>query len=236
MNPEWLIVVEGVQDASSGSYWWGGNLSNAGSSPVRLNVPGRLVYSAHDYPKSVYTQTWFNAPNYPNNLPEVWDRNWGYLFREGIAPVLLGEFGSKLSTTSDQLWLDKLVDYLGGDLDGNGSSDLATGQLGMSWTYWSWNPNSSDTGGILQNDWQSIQRAKVITIAPIQFDLPDVVANPTANASVTVTLSAPSGQTVAVNYSTVASTATAGPDYYASSGTLTFAPGETQKTIKVPIV
>ena len=236
VNPDWLIVVEGVENASSGPYWWGGNLSNAGSLPVRLNVSGRLVYSPHDYPKSVYAQDWFDAANYPNNLPGIWDQNWGYLFKQGIAPILLGEFGTKFSTTSDQLWLDKLVDYLGGDLDGNGTNDLPAGQLGMSWTYWSWNPNSGDTGGILQNDWQSIQRAKVDAIKPIQFDIPDVTPNPTSNASIKVTLSAASGQTVTVNYATQANTATAGADYFATSGTLTFAPGETQKTIQVPIV
>ncbi|HAJ63533.1 MAG TPA: glycoside hydrolase, partial [Cyanobacteria bacterium UBA8543] len=26
--------------------------------------------------------------------------------------------------------------------------------------YWSWNPNSGDTGGILQDDWQTVQTAK----------------------------------------------------------------------------
>ena len=31
VNPNWLIVVEGVEQASSGEYWWGGNLSNAGA-------------------------------------------------------------------------------------------------------------------------------------------------------------------------------------------------------------
>src|SRR4029453_14366913 len=87
VNPNWLIVVEGIENASSGNYWWGGNLSNAGASPVRLNQAGRLVYLPHDYPSSLYQQEWFSDPNYPNNLPAVWDQNWGYLFRQGIAPV-----------------------------------------------------------------------------------------------------------------------------------------------------
>ena len=30
----------------------------------------------------------------------------------------------------------------------------------MSWTFWSWNPNSGDTGGILNDDWQSINTDK----------------------------------------------------------------------------
>jgi hypothetical protein len=49
----------------------------------------------------------------------------------------------------------------------------------------------------------------------------------------TVSLSAPSGQTVTVNYSTASGTATAGTDYLAQSGTLTFTPGETSKTITI---
>ena len=101
-NPNLLIIVEGVENAASGSYWWGGNLSNAGTAPVRLNTASRLVYSAHDYPASVFAQTYFSDPTYPNNLPGVWDKNWGYLFRSGTAPVILGEFGSTLATASDQ--------------------------------------------------------------------------------------------------------------------------------------
>ena len=55
----------------------------------------------------------------------------------------------------------------------------------------------------------------------------------TTNAVFTVTLSSPSGRSVTVNFSTADGTATAGTDYVASSGTLTFNPGETTKTITV---
>jgi hypothetical protein len=51
----------------------------------------------------------------------------------------------------------------------------------------------------------------------------------------TVTLSAPSTSTVTVQYATADGTATAGNDYTASSGTLSFAPGETQKTITIAV-
>ncbi|AGA29090.1 Calx-beta domain-containing protein [Singulisphaera acidiphila] len=58
----------------------------------------------------------------------------------------------------------------------------------------------------------------------------------TTNAVFKVTLD-PSNpdQIVSVPYSTVDGTAKAGSDYQATSGTLTFAPGETSKTITVPI-
>jgi hypothetical protein len=234
VNPKWLIIVEGVEQASSGNYWWGGNLSNAGTHPVRLNVPGQLVYSAHDYPASVYQQSWFSDPNYPNNLPEIWDRNWGYLFRQGIAPVLLGEFGSKLATSSDQQWFNKMTAYLAGDLDGNGTNDLAAGQQGMSWTYWSWNPNSGDTGGILAEDWNSVNQNKLSKLTPIAF--PFGAGSATTTAVFNVTLSQASTLPVTVRYATTNGSATAGSDYTAVSGAITFAPGETSRSVAVPIV
>ena len=57
----------------------------------------------------------------------------------------------------------------------------------------------------------------------------------TTNFVFTVTLSAPSANTVTVDYTTVDVTATAGSDYTAQSGTLTFNPGETSKPITVAV-
>jgi uncharacterized protein YhjY with autotransporter beta-barrel domain len=56
------------------------------------------------------------------------------------------------------------------------------------------------------------------------------------NAVFTVALGAPSGQTVSVNYATADGTATQPADYTATSGTLTFTPGQTTRTISVPVV
>jgi hypothetical protein len=55
----------------------------------------------------------------------------------------------------------------------------------------------------------------------------------TVTAAFTVTLSAASTQTVTVAFATAGGTATAGSDYRAASGSLTFAPGEISKTITV---
>lgn len=54
-------------------------------------------------------------------------------------------------------------------------------------------------------------------------------------ALVSVTLDGPSKQTVTVNYATADATARAGSDYQSASGGLTFARGETSKTIAVPV-
>jgi hypothetical protein len=57
----------------------------------------------------------------------------------------------------------------------------------------------------------------------------------TATATFTVSLSAAAAGAVTVNYTTADGTATAGGDYTATSGTLTFAAGETTKTITIAI-
>jgi hypothetical protein len=58
----------------------------------------------------------------------------------------------------------------------------------------------------------------------------------TKNFTFTVTLSAASGQTVTMNFATANGTATAGSDYTATSGSLSFAPGTTSKTIAVVVI
>jgi hypothetical protein len=58
----------------------------------------------------------------------------------------------------------------------------------------------------------------------------------TTNAAIVVSLAgSKGGQAVTVNYSTQDGTAVAGSDYSAASGKLTFAAGETTKTILIPI-
>jgi Lipase/Calx-beta domain/CARDB/Domain of unknown function (DUF4114)/RTX calcium-binding nonapeptide repeat (4 copies) len=58
----------------------------------------------------------------------------------------------------------------------------------------------------------------------------------TTNATFTVSLSNPSTQTITVNYATADGTATAGSDYTkVDKTTLTFAPGETSKTVNVAV-
>jgi endoglucanase len=154
VNPNWLIVVEGVDSYNGSGYWWGGNLQGAASAPVRLNVANRLVYSAHDYATSVFPQPWFSDPAFPANMSAIWDRNWGYLFKNDVAPVLLGEFGTTLADPRDQTWLRTLMAYLG------------TGTDAISFTYWSWNPNSGDTGGILNDDWTTVNTTKQAYLNP----------------------------------------------------------------------
>ena len=67
-------------------------------------------------------------------------------------------------------------------------------------------------------------------------DVSQPEGNSPGSASFTVTLAKATPLRVTVSYSTADGTAAAGSDYTATSGSLTFAPGETSKTVAVPIV
>ncbi|HEY0805248.1 MAG TPA: Calx-beta domain-containing protein, partial [Pseudonocardiaceae bacterium] len=184
----------------------------------------------------VYQQPWFSDPSYPANLPAKFDQMWGYIYQQGIAPVYLGEFGTKLVDPKDAPWLQAITHYLGGDFNNDGKSDIPAGKQGISWTFWSWNPNSGDTGGILADDWSTVNPAKLAYLTPIEFNLGSGTGSATGNAATFVlTLSAPATGAVTVDFHTVAGDATSGTDFTASSGSVTFAAGEQSKTIAIPI-
>jgi len=157
-NPDWLIIVEGIEQYNGVGYWWGGNLMGAGQFPVRLNQPDKLVYSAHDYGPGVSGQSWFSVPNFPQNLPPLWHQQWAYLVQEGIAPVWIGEFGGRsMGTDTEGVWQRSLVSYLK--------------ENHVSYAYWCWNPNSGDTGGILEDDWLTVNQAKIDVLSAYQWPL-----------------------------------------------------------------
>ncbi|HUX87167.1 MAG TPA: glycoside hydrolase family 5 protein [Chloroflexota bacterium] len=153
INPYWLIFVEGVEKVEDqfGNVmdwtWQGGELVNARVRPINLKVPNRLVYSAHDYGPSVYKQGWFSDPTFPKNLPGFWDFHWGYLLKRGVAPVWIGEFGGpSVGNDPEGIWQRTIVDY------------MKTNK--MHYTYWAFNANSADTGGLLEPDWKTINPDK----------------------------------------------------------------------------
>ncbi|MDQ0315948.1 aryl-phospho-beta-D-glucosidase BglC (GH1 family)/uncharacterized protein YuzE [Amorphus orientalis] len=232
VNPDWLIVVEGVAEYQGDNYWWGGNLQGVADRPIDLAQDGKLVYSAHDYPASVYDQPWFHDGS---NLADVFSENWGYIHEQGIAPVLIGEFGSRLETDIDREWADAIVQYLNGDYDLDGTSDLQPGESGISWAWWSWNPNSGDTGGILNDDWTTVRQNAIAQLEPLMDDTTGGEGGP-ATVTFTVSLDQAQDTAVAIAYETVDGTATGGEDFEAASGELVFQPGETEKTVTIAIL
>jgi len=129
-------------------HWMGANLEGVKRFPVRLSRPNKLVYSPHEYGPGVFAQPWFSERDFPKNLTNRWETGWNYIATQGIAPVLIGEFGGRQVDQKSQegIWQRKLVDYIS--------------QKNLSFAYWSWNPNSDDTGGILQDDWISVDAPK----------------------------------------------------------------------------
>jgi hypothetical protein len=119
-------------------------------------VANKLVYSAHDYGPGVHQQDWFSAPDFPANLPGIWRNHWAYLQQDGIAPVLVGEFGGRsVGEDKEGVWQRSLLSFLQAN--------------GLSYTYWSWNPDSGDTGGILEDDWTTLDRNKLGMLAAYQW-------------------------------------------------------------------
>jgi endoglucanase len=152
VNPDWLIVVEGVEKNVPGqaldTHWWGGNLEGVRNYPVRLSKMNKLVYSPHEYGSGVYPQAWFNDRTFPNNLYRRWEIGFQYIARLKLAPILVGEFGGhKIGYWSKEgVWQRQFMDYLS-----ENNSHFA---------YWSWNPNSDNTGGILEDNWRSVDGRK----------------------------------------------------------------------------
>ncbi|MBF2065963.1 MAG: cellulase family glycosylhydrolase [Calothrix sp. C42_A2020_038] len=172
INPNWLIVVEGVEknvaNQQLAGHWWGGNLEGVRNYPVRLKVANKLVYSPHEYGQGVADQPWFSELTFPQNLYTRWEKGFYYIAANGIAPVLIGEFGGRQvdKESKEGIWQRQLVDYIK--------------QKDLSFTYWSWNPNSSDTGGILLDDWLNIHIEKQELLATLlTAQVPTPIPTPT---------------------------------------------------------
>ncbi len=88
---------------------------------------------------------------------------------------------------------------------------------------------ASATGTITNDDVAPVPTVSIADVSVAEGN------SGTTNANFTVTLSGASTTPVTVGYSTANGTATAGADYTAKSGTLTFAPGVTSQTVAVAV-
>ncbi|HUO27663.1 MAG TPA: cellulase family glycosylhydrolase [Bryobacteraceae bacterium] len=79
-NPNLLIFVEGIDYAL--------DLTGFARLPVKLAVPDRLVYSAHDYPFS------HQGIRSYDDYVRIAKSKWAFLRQETDAPLWIGEFGT----------------------------------------------------------------------------------------------------------------------------------------------
>ena len=173
INPNLLIMVEGIEmnpkdgltyDADRGrdwaadgqpyinyeGAWWGGNLRMAKQYPVDFGSDDwndQLVYSPHDYGPLVWEQTWFNKDFTEETLLEdYWYDAWAYLVEENISPLLIGEWGGFMDGGDNEKWMNLIAEYMN--------------KKNISHTFWCLNPNSGDTGGLLNDDWKTWDEEK----------------------------------------------------------------------------
>lgn len=170
VNPDVLIIVEGVGEFEGDSYWWGGQLKGAEKYPVQLSNQDKLIYSAHEYGPEVSQQDWFDDVNFPNNMTNIWEEHFDYLYENNTSPLFIGEFGIKNQDAFEGVaytWFTEFMDFMGDR---------------YSWTFWSMNPNSGDTGGILQDDWTNVNQWKLDVIVPhVAPEILNVINGTTTN-------------------------------------------------------
>lgn len=170
VNPELLIVVEGVESYPMDGYdysncdkftthfnWWGGNLRGVKDHPLDISQPEKVVYSAHEYGPDIHLQPWFDKDFDEDTLYEdCWYPNWYYIEEEDIAPVLIGEWGGKLENADNERWFEAFANFVS-DVD-------------LHHTFWSFNPNSDDTGGLMKEDWKTLEEEKFELIEPTLWE------------------------------------------------------------------
>ena len=203
LNPNLLIFVEGVRGDPAGPYvngqkylyWPGGSLVGVGKAGgarpaprlISLNVPNRLVYSAHDYGPDAYSALAWCQLNSTANTPDacysVWDQAWGFIAKgwtdaNGVFhqhPVLLGEFGTVNGyKPNDDTPKQYYTDINSSNAQGNWFTYLVQYMKdnGIHWTYWALNgsqslapgrdPSTADWYGVLKPDWSDYASAPLM--------------------------------------------------------------------------
>eukprot|EP00326_Haptolina_ericina_P038408 CAMPEP_0181245052 /NCGR_PEP_ID=MMETSP1096-20121128/43203_1 /TAXON_ID=156174 ORGANISM="Chrysochromulina ericina, Strain CCMP281" /NCGR_SAMPLE_ID=MMETSP1096 /ASSEMBLY_ACC=CAM_ASM_000453 /LENGTH=213 /DNA_ID=CAMNT_0023341673 /DNA_START=68 /DNA_END=706 /DNA_ORIENTATION=+ len=144
----WLIVAQGVgnnqgqckESASQSTCWWGENLVSQIAHPIMLRDQSKLVLSPHVYGHGGHD--YMSDPNFPENMPAIWDTHWGSIQEQAGVPLLIGEWGGVWTDTTfqnrhimeTQTWQQRLQDY------------LQAKQIGF--FYWALNDNSFRTGSL----------------------------------------------------------------------------------------
>ncbi|KAG7293357.1 hypothetical protein NEMBOFW57_003405 [Staphylotrichum longicolle] len=138
MNPDWLIIVGGTES--------GNDLTGVARRPVVLDVPDRVVYSAHVYSWSGWGSLGgrYAKRTYPSFVQSM-RKNWAYLVEGDIAPVWVGEFGAPADPgVGDANYWKNLLRYLK--------------TIDADFGYWAINPrkpkdDDRETYSLVEDDW-----------------------------------------------------------------------------------
>jgi len=171
INPNLLIVIEGVEVYPKEGYdytavdewgkescyyynWWGGNLRGVRDYPIDLGeYQKQVVYSPHDYGPLVHKQPWFyDGFTKETVYNDCWKDNWAYIYEEGIAPLLIGEWGGYMDGGPNEKWMVAIRDYIV--------------ENRIHHTFWCYNANSGDTGGLVTHDFITWEEDKYELLKP----------------------------------------------------------------------
>lgn len=129
-----------------------GNLTAAGAKPVKLPVPNKLVYTVHEYPDEVSDITRYGHAEFGPDYIERLNRSWGYLVRDNIAPVWIGEMGTSLRTPGQRAWAETLLGYMNGAYGKQGGPNFRGDQQPIGGCWWLIGPSNDPPFG-LQTEW-----------------------------------------------------------------------------------
>lgn len=153
-NPNILIFATGAsQDANSYSLW-GEDFVGVYQNPLQLSIPNKVIYSAHVYGPSVFNSSEFSDPTYPNNMPAIWDNFFGFIVKNNLGTLVIGEWGSLTDTLLNLSWSEAITQYF-----------LKNKIQNTFW--WCYNPMSQGTGGIVENDWVTPNYVKLNYISKV---------------------------------------------------------------------
>ncbi|KAK4191768.1 glycoside hydrolase superfamily [Podospora australis] len=138
LKKDWLIIVEGTESAN--------HLRYVGKRPVVLDVPNRVVYSAHVYSWSGWgsSEGRYSKRTYASFV-DAMRTNWAYLVEDDIAPVWIGEFGAPNHPgQGDANYWANLMRYLKA--------------IDADFGYWAVNPrkpkdNEKESYSLVKDDW-----------------------------------------------------------------------------------
>ena len=120
-NPNWLIFVEGIENYNGNSYWWGGNLSGAGTVPGRAEHPRPAgLLAARLRHQRLHRRPGSATPAIPTTCPPSGTSTGAISTSRTSRPVWLGEFGTKLHDHQGPAVAPKLTAYMNGDFTGTG--------------------------------------------------------------------------------------------------------------------
>lgn len=156
--PRWLIAAQGAGGGTAEGYWWGENIGGQLTMNISLSIPNRLVLAPHVYGHDA-SRWYMTAPDYPNNMPDVWDSHFGSVAEFSGVPILIGEFGG--------VWVDTVVHdhFLNGTAVWQETFVAYLIDRGFGSFYWTLNDNSYRTGSLF-SDAYSNERLALLTMLP----------------------------------------------------------------------